>query len=69
MTAAGEKRSAAIDAIRLMVTQSQPLGNARFYAKIERMTGMRREARPRGRPRLKADGDSSELVGQRALEL
>jgi hypothetical protein len=24
----------------------------RFYAKIERMTGQRREVRPRGRPRL-----------------
>ncbi len=42
---------AAIDDIRLALNQSQPLGNAHFYAKIEQMTGMRREARPRGRPR------------------
>ncbi len=42
---------AAIDDIRLALNQSQPLGNARFYAKIESMTGVRREARPRGRPR------------------
>jgi putative transposase len=41
---------AAIDDIRLALNQSQPLGNARFYEKIERVTGQRREARPRGRP-------------------
>jgi putative transposase len=33
---------AAIEDIRLALTQSQPLGNARFYAKIESMTGVRR---------------------------
>ena len=43
---------AAIDDIRLALNQSQPVGNARFYAKIEQMTGIRREARPRGRPRV-----------------
>ena len=43
---------AAMDDIRLALNQNQPLGNARFYAKIERATGMRREARTRGRPRL-----------------
>lgn len=43
---------AATDDIRLALNQSQALGNARFYAKIEQMTGQRREARPRGRPRL-----------------
>ncbi len=43
---------AAIDDIRLALNQNQPLGNARFYARIERMTGVRREARARGRPRL-----------------
>jgi putative transposase len=42
----------AIDDIRLASTQSQPLGNARFYAMIERLTGVQREAKPRGRPRL-----------------
>jgi len=41
---------AAIDDIRLALNQSQPLGNARFYAKIEQITGIRREAKPRGRP-------------------
>ena len=43
---------AALDDIRLALHQSQPLGNERFYAKIEKMTGIRREAKPRGRPRL-----------------
>ena len=46
---------AALDDIRLALHQSQPLGNARFYARIENMTGTRREAKPRGRPRLAAD--------------
>jgi len=46
---------AALDDIRLALNQSQPLGNARFYAKIEKMTGIRREAKPRGRPRRAPD--------------
>jgi hypothetical protein len=36
------------------VNQNQPGDNKRFYAKIERMTGQRREVRPRGQPRLDA---------------
>jgi putative transposase len=43
---------AAIGDIRLALHQRQPLENDRFYAKIEKMTGIRREAKPRGRPRL-----------------
>ena len=43
--------SAAIDDIRLALNQNQPLGNSRFYAKLEKLSGIRREARPRGRPR------------------
>ena len=46
---------AALDDIRLALHQSQPLGNARFYARIEKMTGVRREAKRRGRPRLAPD--------------
>ncbi|HQQ35209.1 MAG TPA: hypothetical protein PK372_04655 [Rugosibacter sp.] len=34
----------------LALNQKQPLGNSRFYAEIEDMTGRRREAKPRGRP-------------------
>ena len=43
---------AAIDDIRLALNQNQPLGNQRFYARIEKLTGERREAKPRGRPRV-----------------
>ena len=43
---------AAIDDIRLAMNQSQPLGDSRFMATIMRMTGERRQARPRGRPRV-----------------
>ena len=42
----------ALDAIRLALNQNQPLGNERFLSRIENLTGVRREARPRGRPRL-----------------
>ena len=49
---------AAIDDIRLALNQSQPLGNARFLAKIEKVTGMRREMRPRGRPRVLPDAEA-----------
>jgi len=57
----------AIDDIRLALHQSQPLGNERFYAKIEQMTGIRRETRPRGRPRVASSHDESPPVGQGEL--
>lgn len=41
---------AATAAIRIAANQNQPLGNPRFYAMIERSTGLRRVPRPRGRP-------------------
>lgn len=41
----------ALDDIRLTLNQGQPLGNSKFLDQIERMTGKRRETRPRGRPR------------------
>lgn len=44
----------AIDDIRLALHQGQPLGNSRFIARIEMITGTRREAKPRGRPRKDA---------------
>ena len=58
----------AIDDIRLALNQSQPLGNERFYAKIAKMAGVRREAKPRGRPRLETMGNDV-IEGQGALEL
>ncbi len=45
-----------IDDIRRALGQSQPLGSARFHASVEQVTGIRREARPRGRPRCCAAG-------------
>ena len=60
---------AAIDDIRLALNQSQPLGNARFYAKIEKMTGQRREARPRGRPRVEDQEIGAVVPGQMGLDL
>lgn len=60
---------AAIDDIRLALNQSQPLGNGRFYAKIEQMTGVRREPKPRGRPRLEPPSARHTAGAQAALEL
>jgi putative transposase len=58
----------AIDDIRLALNQNQPLGNACFLDEIERMTGQRREARPRGRPRM-AISNADEPPGQGVLPL
>jgi len=48
----GVESPATLGEIRLALAQNQPLGSARFQDVVESMTGMRREARPRGRPRL-----------------
>ncbi len=60
---------AVIDNIRLALNQNQPLGNARFYAMIKKATGMRREARQRGRPRLAMDPEQVVVAGQGILIL
>ena len=57
----------AISDIRLALNQNQPLGNSRFYAKVEAMTGQRREPKPRGRPRKQPEESSVHDVGQREL--
>jgi putative transposase len=59
---------AALTDIRLALNQSQPLGDGRFLAQIERALGERREARPRGRPRVAEQPDGA-LPGQRELPL
>lgn len=59
----------AIDDIRLALNQNQPLGNSRFYAKIEAVTGHRREARPRGRPRVQPGESPARDAGQKELGL
>jgi putative transposase len=61
--------SKAIDDIRLALNQNQPLGNSRFYAKIEAMTGQRREAKPRGRPRVHNEDAPAKDAGQGELRL
>ena len=59
----------AIDDIRLALNQNQPLGNTRFYARIEKATGVRREARHRGRPRLEPSAKQVVVEGQGVLKL
>ncbi len=61
--------SQAIDDIRLALNQHQPLGNSRFYAKIEAMTGQRREAKPRGRPSAQDKTVMTRKAGQGELEI
>ena len=59
---------AALADIRLALNQSLPLGGGHFLAEIERATGARREARPRGRPPT-APSSETPLPGQRELPL
>ncbi len=53
----------AIADIRLAINQNQALGNRRFHGRIEKATGERREARPRGRPRKAGAVASSGVAG------
>ena len=57
----------AVGDLRLALNQNQPLGNAQFHARIEDLTGVRREGRPRGRPRKEANGASATPARQRGL--
>jgi putative transposase len=58
---------AAVDDIRLAFNQSQPPGNMRFFGKIERMTGQKREARPRDGPREESKRNGAALLRQTRL--
>jgi putative transposase len=49
-----------IGELRMALNQNQPIGNARFYAEIEAMTGQPRVLRQRGRPRKP---EAAEAVG------
>ncbi len=53
-----------ISDLRLALIPQPAVGNERFYAKIERMTGQRREARPRGRSRLDANVRGKPSLGR-----
>ena len=59
----------AIDDIRLAFNQNQPLGDSRFYAKVEAMAGQRWEPRTHGRPRKQRDEPSAAVVGQGELPI
>lgn len=58
---ASEIDVAQITDIRTALQQSQPLGNSRFADTIERVTGERREVRPRGRPRRMIEAVEEEV--------
>ena len=53
--------------IRLALNQNQPVDNNRFYARIAKLTGERREAMPRGRPRISQDDNANTMPGQGEL--
>ncbi len=59
----------AISDIRLALNQNQPPGTSRFYAKIEVMTGQRREPKPRGRPEKQPDESPVHDIGQGGLPI
>lgn len=49
---------------RLALNQGQPIGNSRFYAEIEAMTGQQRALRKRGRPQKNEEKISLPDTGQ-----
>ena len=59
----------AIHDIRLALNQNQPLGDSRFHARIEQITGQCREARPRGRPRVEEGRHNEPTPGQGKLQI
>ncbi len=56
-----------INDIRQAITQNQPLGNSHFYTKIEAMVGLRREPKPRGRPKKQKENEPEENLNQGEL--
>lgn len=58
-----------INDICLALYQNQPLGDSRFHATVEAMTGVRRVARPRGRPRMEESTSDETTPGQGELEV
>ncbi len=59
----------ALAAIRLEVQQNQPVGSPRFLDTTERMTGQRREPKPRGRPRKPTAAEGEMVTSQEGLTL
>jgi len=65
--------SSAMDAepiadLRLALQQNQPIGDSRFYAEIEALTGQRRELKKRGRPRQRDTAASEALADGKAQQ-
>jgi hypothetical protein len=54
--------------LRLALNQNQPLGDDRFYAEIEAVTGQRREPRKRGRPKKEAPEETRRDNQQQELQ-
>jgi putative transposase len=63
-----ELEAPALEDIRLAINQNQPMGNARFLAKVAKVAGERREPRPRGRPRVR-DAAQAVAPGQGRLDV
>jgi putative transposase len=55
--------------LRMALNQDQPVGNSRFYAEIEAITGQRRELRKRGRPRKRNQHEPGVDTAQQVLPL
>ena len=50
-----ESEAVPIADLRMALQQNQPIGDRRFYAEVEAMTGQRRELKRRGRPSKQAE--------------
>jgi putative transposase len=57
---------APLSELRVALNQDQPIGNDRFYAEVQAMTGQKRELRKRGRPK-KIPPDTSSRDGDPEL--
>jgi len=55
--------------LRMALNQDQPVGNSRFYAQIEAMTGQRCELRKHGRPRKTKEKEPIQDTEQQQLPL
>jgi hypothetical protein len=53
----------------MALNQDQPVGNSRFYAQIEAMTGQRRSLRKRGRARKTNENEPIQDAEQQQLPL
>ena len=66
---ANSLEDAPVTDLRMALNQNQPIGNERFYAQIEAMTGQRRALKKRGRPRKTNDEPTPGEPGQQELSL